>query len=45
MLCLRVAALYRGVRWVTWSLWIGFVVLHGMRSLLAILGSMLMAGE
>src|SRR5258706_5613086 len=40
MLCLRVAALYNDVRWVIWSLRVGFVIFQGtcvMASLLAII--------
>jgi len=38
MLCLRVAALYKGVRWVTWTLWISFAAFSGMRIAVNILG-------
>ena len=45
MLCLRVAALYNDVRWVFWSVWICFVIFHGIRAILAILGMILVARE
>ena len=38
MLCLRLAALYKGVRWVTWCLWIGYAIFHGIRVILTLYG-------
>ena len=45
MLCLRVVALYNNVRWVTWSVWVCFGILHGIRMILAILGIIVVSGE
>ena len=42
---MRLAALYREVRWVVWALWIGFVISIGIRTVLAIVGSIGLAGE
>jgi len=42
---LRVAALYKGVRWVIWTLWISFVVFIGMRAISTILGSISFSGK
>ena len=44
MLCLRVAALYNDVRWVVWTVWVGFVIFHGMRIVLAVFGMVFVAG-
>ena len=45
MLCLRLAALYKDVRWVTWCLWIGFAIFHGTRVILALFGMAVFASE
>ena len=45
ILCLRVTALYKGVRWVIWPLWVSFVILHGIRSSIALFGIISMASE
>ena len=44
LLCLRVAALYKGVRWVTWSLWIGFVLSQVIRIACTLLGTAILSG-
>jgi hypothetical protein len=45
LLCLRVVALYHGVRWVKWLLWIGFVLSYGVRSGLNLAVSYYYSGE
>jgi len=40
-----VIALYHGVRWVKWLVWIGFVLCYGVRVGLNISGSYFVAGE
>ena len=44
LLCLRVAALYKGVRWVTWTLWIGFVLSQVLRAAASLLGTTILFG-
>ena len=45
MLCLRVAALYKEERWVVWSVWVGFVICHGIRMIMSLFAIMTLAGE
>jgi hypothetical protein len=45
MFCLRVTALYKGVRWVVWPVWIAFVAFHGIRMIIAIRGMAIIACE
>ena len=45
LLCLRVVALYHGVRWMKWLLWIGFVFCHEIRLGLTTAGGYYFAGE
>ena len=45
MLCLRVVALYDDVRWVIWSVWVGFVICQGIRVITSLLAVITIAGE
>jgi len=45
LICLRAIALYGGVRWVKWLVWIGFVLCYGLRLGLNIAGTYYFVGE
>ena len=45
MLCLRVAALYKGVRWVIWAVWASFTCAHVMRATIDLIGTSLFTGK
>ena len=45
MLCLRVAALYKGVRWAVWAVWAGFTCTHVMRATIDLIGTSIFGGK
>ena len=45
MLCLRVAALYKGVRWAIWAVWIGFTCAHVTRTTIDLIGNIFFTGK
>ena len=45
MLCLRVAALYQGVTWVIWLLWVSFALRHEMRTAFNLFGFSVFVGK
>ena len=40
---MRVAALYKGVRWVTWTLWIGYALAQVIRAVCHLLGTLVIS--
>ena len=45
MLCLRVVALYKSVRWVIWTTWFGFTVSHVIRTTIDLIGASTISGK